>query len=269
MTVKVDFFNRQPSLFSELPAQDSPTWLWNLVNGHYFEPCPNCPAGRDSTIHWYDITDQRARCKRCAPAGHQLLQVRRGARFDVVNVDDIAALCDITGVEPYSINGKSVVYLAPRPQPGGPKKDVDGSHCRACSRSIHRDYCSLLCKLTTVGIGSPSESNSAVAGLPLGRAPWERGHAPSAERERTPLRPTTPLREAPVARFYNSDDEENHDAPTFYRRQRLPAEALIQKVSRRKRVRGLKALYIADGSHNDPLGVKAASRLVFKDLWVC
>lgn len=142
-----DFMNVKPDV-SMRPSP--PPWLRAMLSGRYFELCeahaahPHC----DQKYFCMDCCSEPL-CASCTEShvGHKLVQMRKSSYHDAVRVADVARLLDLSGVQPYVINGARIVFLRPRPHPRV-ARTVEHV-CVVCSRGLLDDcrYCSLGCKL--------------------------------------------------------------------------------------------------------------------------
>ncbi|XP_038694228.1 uncharacterized protein At3g50808-like [Tripterygium wilfordii] len=103
--------------------------------------CPDCKNGAFCCF-----------CRSSRHKDHPVIQIRRLSYHDVVRVDEIQKVLDITGVQTYVINSARVLFLNERPQPKSNSSKGVSHVCEICGRGLLDllRFCSLGCKL--VGI---------------------------------------------------------------------------------------------------------------------
>ncbi|KAL6199825.1 hypothetical protein ACLB2K_029607 [Fragaria x ananassa] len=130
-----------------------PSSLESLLSTTFFSICSTHRDAPRSECNMYclDCRNVGAFCFYCRSSrhkDHQVIQIRRSSYHDVVRVNEIQKVLDITGVQTYVINSARVLFLNERPQP---KTAVKGSShiCEVCGRSLLDPFrfCSLGCKL--------------------------------------------------------------------------------------------------------------------------
>ncbi|KAM5584306.1 protein RGF1 INDUCIBLE TRANSCRIPTION FACTOR 1 [Rosa sericea] len=129
-----------------------PSWLESLLSTAFFSICPAHRDAPRSECNMYCLDCHNGAfcfyCRSSRHKDHQVIQIRRSSYHDVVRVNEIQKVLDITGVQTYVINSARVLFLNERPQP---KTSVKGSShiCEICGRSLLDPFrfCSLGCKL--------------------------------------------------------------------------------------------------------------------------
>eukprot|EP00740_Mantoniella_antarctica_P017138 CAMPEP_0181372502 /NCGR_PEP_ID=MMETSP1106-20121128/14770_1 /TAXON_ID=81844 /ORGANISM="Mantoniella antarctica, Strain SL-175" /LENGTH=184 /DNA_ID=CAMNT_0023489919 /DNA_START=44 /DNA_END=598 /DNA_ORIENTATION=- len=152
----------------ELPGRLA--WVAALVQSTYFLPCPNHAnagsVGDKLLTNLFCLSTQSSLCSACASKREpdDVLQVRRSSYHNVVRVQDVSKMMDVSGIQTYVINSARVVFLSERPRPKGKGASAHGggpvaakarhSACHHCNRMLQTDmslYCSIACKLAAGG----------------------------------------------------------------------------------------------------------------------
>ncbi|KAK8969053.1 hypothetical protein KSP40_PGU020385 [Platanthera guangdongensis] len=138
---------------------EMPSWLEKLMSEKFFSPCASHEGIKKNEKNILCLDCCFGFCPHCIPPhrSHRLLQIRRYVYHDVVRVEDLEKLIDMSLVqvnfkennhfESYTTNSAKVAFLKQRPQSRSFR--ASGNDCRSCGRPLQDSflYCSLSCKV--------------------------------------------------------------------------------------------------------------------------
>jgi len=147
-------------------------WIPDMIAAPFFAPCATHATGaKGEMLTLFSLRDRCSLCPVCAVERkvEHTVQVRRSSYHNVVRVQDVCKLIDVTGIQTYIINSARVVFLNERPHPRGGGSNTKGSgenkkrdnsraqtgilghsdcsHCHRILQSDNNSYCSISCKV--------------------------------------------------------------------------------------------------------------------------
>ncbi|CAL4889453.1 unnamed protein product [Urochloa decumbens] len=131
-------------------ARVPPAWLKPLLDMKYFEDCLD---HKEPHRFFCTVCPGQALCNGCLPnhPDHQVIQIRKLSGHGVVRVSDVEALLDMSGVQPYLLNGHHVVFLNKRRMTGqGRAGEVRCEECERALLDVTSRFCSVGCKLAAL-----------------------------------------------------------------------------------------------------------------------
>eukprot|EP00899_Mesostigma_viride_P020259 jgi/Mesvir1/28234/Mv04781-RA.1 len=148
-----------------LPSEHVPSWLQKLLATPFFGSCPYHAAAARCERNMFCVDcESDGLCQMCAVkhADHRIIQIRRSSYHDVVRVNDMSKLADVSGIQTYIINSARILFINQRPQPR-PSKGFTYA-CEVCSRSLQENmrYCSIACKMYQVMALGPDKAGNLI-----------------------------------------------------------------------------------------------------------
>ncbi|CAO2037513.1 unnamed protein product [Urochloa humidicola] len=131
-------------------ARVPPAWLKPLLDTKYFEDCLN---HQEPNRFFCTVCPGQAFCTNCLPdhPDHEVIQIRKLSGHGVVRLSDVEELLDMSGVQPYLLNGHHVVFLNKRRMAGqGRAGEVRCEECERALLDVKCRFCSVGCKLTAL-----------------------------------------------------------------------------------------------------------------------
>ncbi|CAN6237413.1 unnamed protein product [Urochloa humidicola] len=131
-------------------ARVPPAWLKPLLDTKYFEDCLD---HKEPHRFFCTVCPGQALCTNCLPdhPDHRVIQIRKLSGHGVVRVSDVEALLDMSGVQPYLLNGHHVVFLNKRRMAGkGRAGEVRCEECERALLDVTCRFCSVGCKLAAL-----------------------------------------------------------------------------------------------------------------------
>lgn len=135
-----------------------PTWLKPLLEGSFFDHCAEHITKNKNERNFFCLSCvEGPLCHLCIHESHlehKKIQIFRSSYCEAVRTEDISDAVNLSGMQKYKINQKSIVFLNARPQA---KQQKGVSHaCEACDRMLIDPvrFCSLGCKMQ-VAIADP------------------------------------------------------------------------------------------------------------------
>ena len=157
-----------------------PSWTTAIIDKHFFAYCPHHPGLRnnakkfyclgcgpkggndgyganlcDYCMDWTSPLKKDDPCRGCC--GGRVIQIYRYMYQDIIRVENVKGLVDLSGIQQYRANDHPAVHLRPVPPPSN--KSPYTTQCQGgCGRFLDPQwtFCSLACKL---GMGDAYNSN--------------------------------------------------------------------------------------------------------------
>ncbi|KAJ4776840.1 PLATZ transcription factor family protein [Rhynchospora pubera] len=128
-----------------------PQWLRSLLKiNFFFHPCEihSDSFKKECNMYCLDCTGP-ALCYSCLAdhKDHHVVQIRKSSYYDVVRICDVSKFIDVSDVQPYIVNGATIVFLEERLKPRFKEEGVKYT-CKTCHGKLPEpfQFCSLRCK---------------------------------------------------------------------------------------------------------------------------